>query len=164
MTFCGAIEMVGAPLICFIRRHRPTGIFQAGIITLKTSIIKGGVEKFALKQPIFMPSPVDPMYSQKVGTSLHLSSAKCSANLHRSSSSRASASTFVSLFFLYCEHRSHNLSRWRRQAVQHGRVRMPASHDLHTDTAPASSVAYKQAALNAIAYLQKLGYSEFMSI
>jgi hypothetical protein len=27
---------------------------QAGIITFSTSIIKGGVEKFALKQPIFM--------------------------------------------------------------------------------------------------------------
>lgn len=35
MSFCGAIEM-------------------AGVITLKTSIIKGGVEKFALKQPIFL--------------------------------------------------------------------------------------------------------------
>ncbi|KAH6901203.1 Acetamidase/Formamidase [Coprinopsis sp. MPI-PUGE-AT-0042] len=47
MSFCGAIEM-------------------AGIITLKTSIIKGGVEKFALRQPIFLPSPVDPVYSQKL--------------------------------------------------------------------------------------------------
>lgn len=27
---------------------------QAGIITFKTSIIKGGIEKFALKQPIFL--------------------------------------------------------------------------------------------------------------
>ena len=27
---------------------------QAGIITFNTSIIKGGVEKFALKQPIFL--------------------------------------------------------------------------------------------------------------
>ena len=27
---------------------------QAGIITFSTSIIKGGVEKFALKQPIFL--------------------------------------------------------------------------------------------------------------
>ncbi|OCH89618.1 Acetamidase/Formamidase [Obba rivulosa] len=47
MSFCGAIEM-------------------AGIITFKTSIIKGGVEKFALKQPIFLPSPVDPLYSAKL--------------------------------------------------------------------------------------------------
>ena len=31
---------------------------QAGIITLKCDIIKGGVEKFALKQPIFVPGPV----------------------------------------------------------------------------------------------------------
>lgn len=47
LTFCGAIEM-------------------AGIITLKCDIIKGGVEKFALKQPIFVPGPMDPMYSQKL--------------------------------------------------------------------------------------------------
>ncbi|KAJ3977699.1 Acetamidase/Formamidase [Lentinula raphanica] len=47
MSFCGAIEM-------------------AGVITLSTSVIKGGVEKFALKQPIFMPSPVDPLYSSKL--------------------------------------------------------------------------------------------------
>ncbi|KAI0766789.1 Acetamidase Formamidase [Irpex lacteus] len=47
ISFCGAIEM-------------------AGIITLRTSIIKGGVEKFALKNPIFLPSPVDPMYSAKL--------------------------------------------------------------------------------------------------
>jgi hypothetical protein len=31
---------------------------KAGIITLKCDIIKGGVEKFALKQPIFVPGPV----------------------------------------------------------------------------------------------------------
>ena len=31
---------------------------EAGIITLKCDIIKGGVEKFALKQPIFVPGPV----------------------------------------------------------------------------------------------------------
>jgi acetamidase/formamidase len=47
LSFCGAIEM-------------------AGIITFSTSIIKGGVEKFALKQPIFLPSPIDPVYSSKV--------------------------------------------------------------------------------------------------
>lgn len=59
--------------------------FQAGIITFSTSIIKGGIEKFALKQPIFLvssenlfllvrnwflqkyqPSPIDPLYSSKV--------------------------------------------------------------------------------------------------
>ncbi|KAJ7052026.1 Acetamidase Formamidase [Mycena amicta] len=47
LSFCGAIEM-------------------AGIITFKCSIIKDGIEKFALKQPIFLPSPIDPLYSQKV--------------------------------------------------------------------------------------------------
>ncbi|KAG6864234.1 hypothetical protein C0991_011153 [Blastosporella zonata] len=47
MAFCGAIEM-------------------AGIVTFTTSIIKGGVEKFALKNPIFLPSPVDPQYAQQV--------------------------------------------------------------------------------------------------
>ncbi|TFK50188.1 Acetamidase/Formamidase [Heliocybe sulcata] len=47
ISFCGAIEM-------------------AGIITFNCSIIKGGVEKFALKQPIFLPSPIDPMYSAKL--------------------------------------------------------------------------------------------------
>ena len=38
-------------------RVPPLGTFfllQAGIITFSTSIIKGGVEKFALKQPIFL--------------------------------------------------------------------------------------------------------------
>jgi len=29
-------------------------LLQAGVVTFKTSIIKGGVEKFALKQPIFL--------------------------------------------------------------------------------------------------------------
>lgn len=32
----------------------PSWYTQAGIITFKTSIIKGGIEKFALKQPIFL--------------------------------------------------------------------------------------------------------------
>ncbi|KAF5341735.1 hypothetical protein D9611_001319 [Ephemerocybe angulata] len=88
MSFCGAIEM-------------------AGVITFKTSIIKGGVEKFALKQPIFVPSPIDPVYSQKlvfegIGVDLH------------------------------GDGKQYNMD---------------------------ATVAYKQAALNAIAYLQKLGYS-----
>lgn len=47
LSFCGAIEM-------------------AGIITLKTSIIKGGVEKLGLKQPIFTPSPIDPQYKEQI--------------------------------------------------------------------------------------------------
>jgi len=40
--------------------------YQAGSVTLKATIIKGGVEKFALKQPIFLPSPIDPVYSAQV--------------------------------------------------------------------------------------------------
>lgn len=39
---------------------------QAGTITLKCTVIKNGIEKFALRQPIFMPSPVDPMYASQV--------------------------------------------------------------------------------------------------
>ncbi|GJN87570.1 hypothetical protein Rhopal_000524-T1 [Rhodotorula paludigena] len=46
-SFCGAIEM-------------------SGVVTLKCSVVKQGVEKFALKQPIFLPSPIDPMYSQQL--------------------------------------------------------------------------------------------------
>ncbi|TFK18770.1 Acetamidase/Formamidase [Coprinopsis marcescibilis] len=89
MSFCGAIEM-------------------AGIITFRTSIIKDGVEKFALKQPIFLPSPIDPIYSSKL--------------------------VFEGL-----------------------------SVDIHGDGAQYymnTTVAYKQAALNAIAYLEKLGYTQ----
>jgi formamidase len=33
---------------------------------LKTSVIKNGIEKFAMKQPIFLPSPVDPLYSAQL--------------------------------------------------------------------------------------------------
>ncbi|KAF7773431.1 hypothetical protein Agabi119p4_5598 [Agaricus bisporus var. burnettii] len=88
MSFCGAIEM-------------------AGIITFNTSIIKGGVEKFGLKQPIFLPSPVDPMYSQK----------------------------------LVFEGLSVDINGDGKQYYMD------------------ATVAYKQAALNAIAYLQKLGYT-----
>ncbi|KAF8149023.1 Acetamidase/Formamidase [Crassisporium funariophilum] len=88
MSFCGAIEM-------------------AGIITFSTSVIKGGIEKFALKQPIFLPSPIDPMYSSKI-------------------------------------------------------IFEGISVDIHGDGKQYNmdaSVAYKQAALNAIAYLQKIGYT-----
>jgi len=88
MSFCGAIEM-------------------AGIITFGTSIIKGGVEKFALKQPIFLPSPIDPMYSSKI--------------------------VFEGLSVdVHGDGRQYNMD---------------------------ASIAYKQAALNAIAYLQKIGYT-----
>ncbi|KAF8644738.1 hypothetical protein AX16_008303, partial [Volvariella volvacea WC 439] len=106
MSFCGAIEM-------------------AGIITFKASIIKGGVEKFALKQPIFVPSPIDPVYSSKIifeGLSVDIHGDGKQYNMD-------------ALVVLCC----HN-------------------HD-ETHDWPDSSVAYKQAALNAIAYLQKLGYT-----
>lgn len=57
MSFCGAIEI-------------------AGITTLQVGIIKGGVEKFDMKMPIFIPSPIDPVYSNKlvfegIGVDLH---------------------------------------------------------------------------------------------
>ncbi|KAH9933555.1 Acetamidase/Formamidase [Epithele typhae] len=88
MSFCGAIEM-------------------AGIITFKCSIIKGGVDKFALKQPLFLPSPVDPMYSSK------LIFEGISVDYHG-------------------DGKQYNMD---------------------------ATVAYKMAALNAIAYLEKLGYT-----
>lgn len=88
ISFCGAIEM-------------------AGIITFSTSIIKGGIEKFAMKQPIFLPSPVDPLYSAKL--------------------------IFEGISVDY-----------------HGDGKQ---YDMD------ATVAYKQAALNAIAYLMKIGYT-----
>jgi formamidase len=88
LSFCGAIEM-------------------AGIITFSTSIIKGGIEKFALKQPIFLPSPIDPLYSSK------LIFEGISVDYHG-------------------DGKQYNMD---------------------------ATVAYKQAALNAIAYLQKIGYT-----
>ncbi|KZW03633.1 Acetamidase/Formamidase [Exidia glandulosa HHB12029] len=88
LSFCGAIEM-------------------AGVITFNTSIIKGGIEKFAMKQPIFLPSPIDPMYSAK------LIFEGISVDYHG-------------------DGKQYNMD---------------------------ATVAYKQAALNAIAYLQKLGYT-----
>jgi len=89
MSFCGAIEM-------------------AGIITFNTHIIKNGVEKFALKQPIFLPSPIDPVYSTKL--------------------------TFVGISVDYHgDGKQYNMD---------------------------ATVAYKMAARNAIAYLQKLGYTK----
>lgn len=47
LSFCGAIEMAGA-------------------ITMKCSVIKDGIKKFAMKQPIYLPSPVDPLYASQV--------------------------------------------------------------------------------------------------
>ncbi|WP_455210213.1 formamidase [Kaarinaea lacus] len=43
ITFCGAIEM-------------------AGWILLRVNLIKGGMEKYAIKNPIFKPSPITPRY------------------------------------------------------------------------------------------------------
>jgi len=45
ISFCGAIEM-------------------AGFIDLHVDIIKGGVEKYSLTNPIFKPGPVEPRYSE----------------------------------------------------------------------------------------------------
>jgi formamidase len=45
ITFCGAIEM-------------------AGFLDLRVSVIKGGVEKYGIVNPIFQPSPVEPTYKQ----------------------------------------------------------------------------------------------------
>ncbi len=45
ITFCGAIEM-------------------AGYLDLHVEIIKGGVEKYGLINPIFKPGPVQPQYSE----------------------------------------------------------------------------------------------------
>ncbi|KAF9230323.1 Acetamidase Formamidase [Melanogaster broomeanus] len=94
ISFCGAIEMLMSRM-------------QAGIIKFKTSIIKGGVEKFALKQPLFLPSPVDPLYSAK------LIFEGISVDYHG-------------------DGKQYNMD---------------------------ATVAYKQAALNAITYLQKIGYT-----
>jgi len=88
LTFCGAIEMSGS-------------------VTLRATIIKGGVEKFALKQPIFLPSPIDPQYPAQIVFE------GISVNYHGDGS-------------------------------QH-----------YMD----STLAYKQAAQNVIAYLMKIGYT-----
>jgi formamidase len=45
ISFCGAIEM-------------------AGWIDLKAEVIKGGVERYAITNPIFKPGPVEPHYSE----------------------------------------------------------------------------------------------------
>ena len=53
---CHSVELLKwyAPVISIRRAWKFNDFIQAGIITFKTSIIKGGVEKFALKQPIFL--------------------------------------------------------------------------------------------------------------
>ncbi|KAL1410349.1 hypothetical protein Q8F55_004357 [Vanrija albida] len=89
LSFCGAIEM-------------------AGIITLKCSVMKDGVKLLGLKQPIFLPSPIDPRYHE--------------------------------------------------QLIFEG-----ISVDVNGDGKQYSmdaTVAYKQAALNTMDYLRRLGYSK----
>jgi formamidase len=44
ITFCGAIEM-------------------AGYLDIHVSVIKGGMEKYGVKNPIFQPSPMEPRYN-----------------------------------------------------------------------------------------------------
>ena len=44
ITFCGAIEM-------------------AGWVHMKVSLIKGGMAKYGIKNPIFKPSPITPQYN-----------------------------------------------------------------------------------------------------
>lgn len=44
ITFCGAIEM-------------------AGFLDIKVSLIKDGMKKYAVKNPIFQPSPMEPRYN-----------------------------------------------------------------------------------------------------
>lgn len=49
---------------------------MAGIATLQVGLIKGGVERFAMKMPMFLPSPIDPVYTNKlvfegIGVDLH---------------------------------------------------------------------------------------------
>ncbi|KAG5652609.1 hypothetical protein H0H81_004391 [Sphagnurus paluster] len=106
MTFCGAIEM-------------------AGIVTFSTSVIKGGVEKFALRQPIFLPSPVDPLYAtQVVFQGISVDIREC----------RKAASLFSTIF---------------------NHVPDGDGKQYNMD----ATVAYKQAALNAIAYLEKVGHT-----
>lgn len=86
ITFCGAIEM-------------------AGWIHLRVNLVKNGMEKYAIKNPIFKPSPLTPNYND----------------------------------YLIFEGVSVD-----EQGKQH-----------YLDV----QVAYRQAVLNAIAYLKKFGYS-----
>ena len=44
ITFCGAIEM-------------------AGYLDIRVNVIKGGMAKYGIKNPIFKPSPLEPRYS-----------------------------------------------------------------------------------------------------
>jgi formamidase len=47
ISFCGAIEM-------------------AGCITLKTSIISNGMELYGIKNPLYLPGPIEPKYHRQL--------------------------------------------------------------------------------------------------
>jgi formamidase len=47
ITFCGAIEM-------------------AGYLDIRVNIIKNGVEKYAVRNPLFLPSPLSPEYKRHI--------------------------------------------------------------------------------------------------
>lgn len=56
LSFCGAIEMVSiaSSLVVWFGDRAHLLCVQAGVIQLKCSVIKNGIEKFGLKQPIFL--------------------------------------------------------------------------------------------------------------
>lgn len=87
ITFCGAIEM-------------------AGWVHMRVSLLKGGMAKYGIKNPIFKPSPITPTYND------------------------------------YLIFEGISVDEWGKQHYL----------DVH--------VAYRQACLNAIAYLTKFGYSK----
>ena len=86
ITFCGAIEM-------------------AGYLDIRVSLIKGGMAKYAITNPIFRPSPLEPRYSS---------------------------------FLIF-------------EGISVDEAGKQYYLDVH--------VAYRQACLNAIAYLKKFGYT-----
>lgn len=85
-SFCGCVipSVLQRRNVALRVSFRNSAIEMSGIVTLKCSVVKQGVEKFALKQPIFLvrahcmrrndreltelqqPSPIDPMYSQQL--------------------------------------------------------------------------------------------------
>jgi formamidase len=86
ITFCGAIEM-------------------AGYLDIRVSLIKGGMAKYGIQNPIFRPSPLEPRYSS---------------------------------FLIF-------------EGISVDEAGKQYYLDVH--------VAYRQACLNAIAYLKKFGYT-----
>ncbi|OXA51533.1 formamidase [Folsomia candida] len=80
------------------------GIETSGIVTCRVQVIKRGVDRFALKNPIFLPGPVEPRYTKYL--------------------------TFQGI---------------------------PVDRGIQHFLDP--RVAFRQACLNAVAYLQRLGYT-----